>query len=79
MADLKNRRRTSTRHSLASLKNVQELWKTNGSGVIEQAQLDSQDGQGHTPSKGHHHKQRSSRVDVISEKEELVADNSLSN
>ena len=79
MKDLKNRRRTSTRHSLASLKNLQELWKTNGSGVNEQTQLDPQEGQNHSPSKSHHHKQRSSRVDVISEKEELVADNSLSN
>ena len=78
MQDLKNRKRTSTRHSLASLKNLQELWKTNGSGG-EQTQLDVQDGQGHSPTKSHHHKQRSSRVDVISEKEELVADNSLSN
>ena len=40
--------------------------------------MDSQDGQGPSPSKGHH-KQRSSRVDVISEKEELVNENSRSN
>ena len=31
LQDLKNIRRKSNRHSLASLKNLQELWKSNGS------------------------------------------------
>ena len=31
LADLKKRKRTNSRRSLASLSNLQELWKTNGS------------------------------------------------